>query len=118
MGRHVIAISSTENEEHGLLPHAREQLKRFCEKFESSITLDSPISLIKGQPHHEIQKKVQQFLSQSEGEFLLLIWSGHGVRDGDHFLVCQNTPKTEVTSFNSIRSGAVSYTHLTLPTKA
>ena len=65
--------------------------------------------LLKGGEKADIEKNLDEWSARvPNGSCLVFLWTGHGCSDGGrHYLVCRNSPKEGISSFNAIDTGAI-----------
>ena len=64
--------------------------------------------LLNGGEKPDIEKNLDEWLAGvPSGSCLIFLWTGHGCSDsGRHYLVCRNSPREGISSFNAIDTGA------------
>src|SRR5262245_23638679 len=90
------------------LPRAADAARKLANELRKHGYTVKNLDLLEGSDKPLAEKVLQNWFGNvSPNARLMLFWTGHGASDGGHYLVCRNSPRTGLTSFNAIDSAAL-----------
>jgi WD40 repeat protein len=64
-------------------------------------------NLLDGGDKPKVEQALGEWFEKTSSDCLVLFWTGHGSSDGGHYLICRNSPRAGLTSFNAIDAQAL-----------
>jgi WD40 repeat protein len=63
--------------------------------------------LLDGGDKPKVEQALGEWFEKTSSDCVVLFWTGHGSSDGGHYLICRNSPRAGLTSFNAIDAQAL-----------
>ena len=91
------------------LPKAAAAARTLAEKLAARGYQISHRNLLDGGECFEVAKSLNGWFRQvPDGSSVILLWTGHGVSDGGHFLICQDSPQKKfLNAYTAIDTSAI-----------
>src|SRR5215813_10748796 len=90
------------------LPVAAEAARQLAESLIKHGLRLADTALLSGADKGHTEATVAEgFAKVSENSCLILFWTGHGTLDGSYYLVCQDSPRTKLSSACALEASAL-----------